>query len=122
MARTPDPKRHALWRDRIRRQEASGLTVAQFCAQECIARSKLYAWKHRFRVRDTTNPRSTLPAPQAFLPVTVRALERGSEEPFPIEADLPNGIHLQIPTANPRLACLLVRTLAGARTDSGGSR
>ncbi len=30
MARTPDPKRHALWRDRVRRQEASGLTIAQF--------------------------------------------------------------------------------------------
>ena len=122
MARTPDPKRHALWRDRVRRQVASGLTVAQFCAQECIARSKLYAWKHRFRVRDAANPRSTLPAPQAFIPVTVRVLERGSEQPLPIEADLPNGIHLQIPTANPRLACLLVRTLARARTDSGGSR
>ena len=37
MARTPDPKRHVLWRDRVRRQEASGLTVAQFCSQECIA-------------------------------------------------------------------------------------
>ena len=33
MARTPDPKVHALWRDRIRRQEVSGLTIAQFCAQ-----------------------------------------------------------------------------------------
>ena len=25
MARRPDPKLHAIWRDRIRRQEASGL-------------------------------------------------------------------------------------------------
>ena len=38
MARTQDPKLHALWRDRVRRQEASGLTIAQFCAQECVAR------------------------------------------------------------------------------------
>jgi len=120
MARTPDPKRHALWRGRIRRQEASGLTVAQFCALECIARSKFYTWKHRFRLRDGANQRSTLPAPQTFLPVTVRVLERGPEESLPIEADLPNGVRLRIPTANPRLACRLVRAIAGAKTDSGG--
>jgi hypothetical protein len=34
----------------------------------------------------------------------VQVLERGPEEPLPIEADLPNGIRLRIPTANPRLA------------------
>jgi hypothetical protein len=122
MARTPDPKRHALWHDRVRRQEASGLTVAQFCAQEQIARSKFYAWKHRIRVRDASNRRSTLPAPQAFLPVTVRVLERGPEQPLPIEADLPNGIRLRIPTANARLACRLVRAVAQANTNTGGSR
>jgi hypothetical protein len=122
MARTPDPKRHALWRGRIRRQEASGLTVAQFCAQECIARSKFYAWKHRFRLKDGVNQRSTLPSSATFLPVTVRVLERGPDEPLPIEADLPNGVCLRIPTANPRLACRLVRALTGARTNSGGSK
>jgi hypothetical protein len=122
MARTPDPERHALWRDRVRRQEASGLTVAQFCAQECIAKSKFYAWKHRIRVREASNRRSILPAPRDFLPVKVRVLERGPEEPLPIEADLPNGIRLRIPTANPRVACRLLRAVAGAKTRSGGSR
>jgi hypothetical protein len=43
MARTPDPRLHAVWRDRIRRQEASGLTIAQFCDQERVARSKFHA-------------------------------------------------------------------------------
>jgi hypothetical protein len=122
MARTPDPNRRALWRDRVRRQAASGLTVTQFCAQECIARSKFYAWRHRFRVGDSSSRRSTSSAPQTFLPVTVRVLERGLEEPLPIEADLPNGIRLRIPTANLRLACYLVRAVAGAKTNSGGSR
>ena len=50
MARSPDRKRHALWRDRVRRQVTSGLTIAQFCDQESIARSKFYAWKRRFRL------------------------------------------------------------------------
>jgi hypothetical protein len=30
MARTPDPSLHLLWRDRVRRQAHSGLTIAQF--------------------------------------------------------------------------------------------
>jgi hypothetical protein len=122
MARTPDPKRHAVWRDRIRRQEASRLTVAQFCAEEGISRSKFYAWKYRFRLRGGASHRSTLPAPQTFLPVTVRVLEHGADGPLPIEADLPNGVCLRIPTANPRLACRLVRALTRAKTESGGPK
>jgi hypothetical protein len=122
MARTPNPKRHELWRDRVSRQEASGLTIAQFCAQECVARSKFYAWKHRLRVTDASNRRSTVPAPQAFLPVTVRVLEPGPEKALPIEADFPNGIRLRIPVANVRLACRLIRAVARAKTNSGGSR
>jgi len=43
-------------------------------------------------------------------------------EPLTIEADFPNGVRLGIPTANARLACRLVRAVAGARTHSGGSR
>ena len=43
MARPPDPKLHAIWRERIRRQEASGLTIEQFCSQEGVARSKFHS-------------------------------------------------------------------------------
>jgi hypothetical protein len=57
-----------------------------------------------------------------IFPVTVRLLERATDEALPIEADLPNGIHLRIPTVNEHLACRLVRAVARARTNSGGSR
>ncbi len=43
MARPPDPKLHAIWQERILRQEASGLTIEQFCSQEGIARSKFHS-------------------------------------------------------------------------------
>ncbi len=122
MARTPDPKVHALWRDRIRRQEASGLTIDQFCTREGVARSKFHAWKRRLRLADSAGPGSTLPARSTFLPVTVRLLERVADQPLPIEADLPNGIRLRIPTVNEHLACRLVRAVAAAKTNSGGSR
>jgi hypothetical protein len=75
MARTPDPPLHTVWRDRIRRQEASGLTIVQFCDQERIARSKFQAWKRRFRLMQTQDPSRTTSTPPAFLPVAVRVLE-----------------------------------------------
>jgi hypothetical protein len=122
MARTPDPKVHEIWRERLRRQETSGLTIAQFCAQEGVARSKFHAWKRRFRLSGSTDLCSRRPTPPTFLPVTVRVLEPGPEEVLPIEADLPNGVRLRIPTANERLACRLIRAVAAARTHPGGSR
>jgi hypothetical protein len=122
MARTPDPKLHATWRDRIRRQQASGLTIAQFCAQEGIARSKFHAWKRRLQLMGSPDQRPALPASSAFLPVTVRLLERAAEQPLPIEADLPNGIRLRIPTVNEHLACRLLRAVAGTKTNFGGTR
>ena len=122
MARTPNPKLHALWRDRISRQEASGLTIEQFCTQEGVARSKFYAWKRRFRLADAAGQSLTLPARSTFLPVTVRVQPRGCEQSLPIEAELPNGVQLRIPTADPRLACRIVRTIATAKTGSGGAQ
>jgi len=65
-------------------------------------------------------PRMTLEVSNAY--VTVHVVDHGPDEPLPIEADLPNGIRLRIPTANQHLAARLVRVVARARTDSGGSR
>jgi hypothetical protein len=122
MPRISDPKLQALWRDRVRRQVDSGLRIAQFCAQERLSLASFHYWKRRLQLIDRADHRPGLPAPSTFLPVTVRVLEQASNESMPIEADLPNGIRLRIPTANARLACQLIRAVAEARTPSGGSR
>jgi hypothetical protein len=122
MARTPNLELHALWRERLRRQAASGLTIAQFCAQEGLSSATFHSWKRRLRLLELANPHPTPPAPPAFLPVTVRTAGHDPGELLPIVADLPNGIRLHIPTANALLACRLVRAVARARTDSGGLR
>jgi hypothetical protein len=80
MARRSDPNLHALWRERICRQEASGLTIEQFCVQEHIARSKFHAWKRRFRLMDSPDQCPALPAPSNFLPVTKR-LDKPTPDP-----------------------------------------
>ena len=121
MARTPNRKREALWRGRVSHQSLSGLSVAQFCAQERCAMSAFYRWKHRLNLLPSSDSCSALPAPPStFLPVTVRLVDSDGYQPAPVEANLPNGILLRIPTANVQLACRLVRAIAGAKTDSGG--
>jgi hypothetical protein len=122
MARTPDLKLHLLWRERIRHHAESGLTIAQFCARESLSVASFHGWKRRLSLVDLTNHLPAVPARSAFLPVTVRVVDRAWDEATPIEADLSNGIRLRIPTANAALACRLVRALAEAKTRSGGSR
>lgn len=122
MPRTPDLKRHALWRECIRRQLDSGLTIAQFCVREHLSVATFQSWKHRLRLIDLAERHPAVAAPPAFLPVTVHVPEYVLNEPLTIEADFPNGVRLRIPTANARLACRLVRVVAGARTNSGDSK
>jgi hypothetical protein len=122
MSRRPNPARHALWRARVSRQLISGLSVGQFCAREQCAKSAFYRWKRQLDPIHPSDQCSTLPTPSTFLPVTVRLVDSDAHQPAPIEADLPNGIRLRIPTANVQLACRVVRAVARARTDSGGSR
>jgi hypothetical protein len=139
----------ALWRDRVNRQAVSGVSIVQFCDREEFGRSTFHAWKRLFQLEDAsarlpvspipdrrlepatgnqppsrpaTDQHAIRPAPPAFLPVTLRITGNGIDEPLPIEADLPNGIRLRIPTANAPLACRLIRAIAGAKTRSGGPR
>jgi putative transposase len=122
VANNSSPKRVALWRDRVRRQPASGLTIVQFCAKERCALASFHAWKRRFRLTDPAEQAPASSQPPVFLPVTVRRAQRFLVEPPPVEADLPNGIRLRIPTANVVLACRLIRAVAGAKTYSGDPR
>ena len=121
MSRPADPNLHARWRERIRRQSQSGLTIVQFCAHERLSVASFHYWKRRLSLTELAN-RPPLAGPPAFLPVTVHVVDHRPDEPLPIEADLPNGIRLRIPTANQHLAACLVRVVARAKTDSGGSR
>jgi hypothetical protein len=41
--------RRTFWQEVLTRQEASGLSIQQFCRRERLGVSTVYAWKRRFR-------------------------------------------------------------------------
>jgi hypothetical protein len=63
-----DPKKEAFWRDAIRRQAGSGLSVRVFCRRHRLSEPSLYERRRTFQERDVR--RSA--APPAFVPVIVR--------------------------------------------------
>lgn len=65
--RPRDLKRERTWRRHLERQQASGLSVREYCDRHNLAESAFYVWRRTIRLRDQDSPH---PAP-AFVPVTV---------------------------------------------------
>jgi transposase-like protein len=65
--RPRDRKRELGWRRHVGRQQASGLSVREYCVRHNLTESAFYVWRRVIRERDREAPR---PAP-TFVPVTV---------------------------------------------------
>lgn len=63
-----DATKEAYWRDAIRRQAGSGLSVREFCRQQRLSEPSFYERRRTFQGRDAKRPA----APPAFVPVIVR--------------------------------------------------
>ena len=50
MARTPNPVKFQLWKDRVIAFKASGQTVAVFCKNLPCSVNSFYAWKKRIEI------------------------------------------------------------------------
>ena len=116
-----DPRRERFWRDVLRRQKGSGLTVRAFCAREQLAETAFHAWRRILRERDAEGrqgravpPAAAAPAP-AFVPVVVREAERSEPADGRIVIDLRGGRVMRLPASIPadRLAAI-VRAIEGA--------
>ena len=57
MARKISKEREQLWRERVQRQAASGLSIQQFCDQERIPPATFYAWRRRLQQRKAASGR-----------------------------------------------------------------
>lgn len=105
-----DPAKEVYWRDVIKRQASSGLSVRAFCRREGIAETSLHAWRRTIAKRDGKSLASKKSPQPAFVPVVVA--EPSPSEPS-IALELTGGCVLKFagPVATEQLADLVI-TLA----------
>lgn len=86
------------WRGVLKRQSASGLSVASFCRQESVSAPSFYSWRRKLRERDRADNRSN----DGAAPV----VSRGQLLPVRIESNacsgpvrilLPQGVSIETP-------------------------
>ena len=110
MARPKDPDLERLWRLRLRRKSASGLSVAAFCSREGVTVALFYYWKRRLAAAPP--PRQ----PALFVPVRVPDGTHESRTPLVcgVEVELPQQVRLRLESPpEPEWLGRLVAVLAG---------
>jgi hypothetical protein len=86
MARPKDINLELAWRQRLRRQSASGLSITAICAREGLSARSFYAWKGRRKARSL----SARPEPPLFVPLR--------ESPYhQAEPALGRGVVMELP-------------------------
>ena len=83
--RRRDPAKEALWRDRLGRFDAAGLTVAAFCQGEGITPASFYHWRAEVRRRDAEATDVFVELVPAAEPAAEPAVEAG-ETPVEVAA------------------------------------
>ena len=111
MPRPKDPDLERLWRQRLQRHSASGLTVPEFCARHGLSCSSFYAWKRRLAARSLV-PR---PDPPLFVPVLLDPQPLDGEPPLgpAVVIELPQQVRVRFDAPpEPQWLGLLVAALA----------
>ena len=114
MARPKDLSLEHTWRLRLRRQTASGLSIAAFCTRERVSSASFYAWRRRL----ATPPLAERPDLPLFVPLQFDPAPRPEETaPSPLfEIELPHHVRLRCEAApEPEWLGRLVAALAGLR-------
>jgi hypothetical protein len=101
----------AVWRERLRRYERSGLTVTRFCEREGVSAPSFYQWRKRLASRPAAPGGQSAPA--------FRQLLLGPSGGV-MSVELAGGARIQLPAENLPLARAVVAELLQA--ESGRSR
>ena len=88
-----DPAKEALWRKRLKRFSASGLSVREFCKREGVTESAFYAWRRTIGERDGAGN-----SEPAFVPAVMNGEAQHDE---PLVLALASGMKLHFPPATP---------------------
>ena len=112
MARPKDPNLERVWRQRLLRQTASGLSIPVFCAREGVSSASFHAWKRRL----TTRSRPARPEPPLFVPLRIDPpdVQADAVPCHAVEIELPHRVRLRFDAPpDPRWLGRLVAALAG---------
>ena len=108
-------EREASWREALRRQDASGLSVRAFCRREKLHESAFYFWRRAVADRDTeavdgapaTKAKSVRAREPEFLPVVLRR-----DVPAPgLSLELRSGNVVRFGASSPELIVAVIRAL-----------
>lgn len=94
------------WRELLRRQATSGLSVAEFCRRQDVSEASFYQWRKRLRAESPTEA-----APADFLPLAVLG---GAG----VEIELPCGAVVRVPAGDARTLQQLVTLLLRPEAES----
>jgi hypothetical protein len=112
MARPKDLNLAHAWRQRLRRQLSSGLSIPEFCAREGVSCSSFRAWKRQLTARSLP----ARPEPPLFVPLQLDSVP-GPANPAAgrgVEIELPHQVRLRFEAPpEPEWLGRLVTALAG---------
>ena len=98
MSRAVSSSRESLWRSRLQRFQASGLSVTRFCQNEQVSVPSFYQWRKRL---GATTPRRVPAA--AFVPVRL-------SQAAGVEIHLPNGSRICLPPGDTEALQVAIET------------
>ena len=116
MARPKDPQLERLWRRRLARHSAGGLSVAEFCHREGIAPPSFYYWRRRL----TAGPRPAASDPPLFVPLRLEDTRAAGLPAGPggVELELPHRVRLRLDLPpEPEWLARLVAALGGLAAE-----
>ncbi len=134
MSRQVNPMRWNEWRQRLKRQRESGLSISEFCRQENLSPHTFYLWRRKLRpatrgastaqrahpahgesvARRGAAGSAALPRPTGFLQLPMTP---GPQSPW-IELSLADGTVVRVPQQNIAAVLAVLRELRGEPGNS----
>ena len=121
MGRVANPKVASLWRDRVERQQRSGMSILEYCRREGVSAGNFHAWKRRLDVsRSSGETKSKMHGQQR---ASHGSAPRGGFVQFPLSVDTPievrfaDGTKVHLPAENLAALAVTLKTLQASQRE-----
>lgn len=130
MGRGVDHGKRGEWAERIRRRQASGLTVAEFCEWEGVSVASFYNWQKKLSGTESVKQTVDLVMSgrpsrwlrkASFLPVHVMQAGTTIAPGTRIEIQLANGVRVFVPISDPESVENIISVASRLSSLNGGT-